>query len=428
MKTLSHFAVRSACLAALVVLMLLSLLAQAKDKYRVLYTFTGKADGGAPIGRLAFDKAGNLYGTAVGGGTGCSFGCGVVFQLTPRQNEWKESVLYNFQNAGSDGWAPYSGITMDSSGHLYGTTRSGGTHRLGTIFELSLSSHGWEAQQLYSFGTNPNDGAQPTTLLTMDSSRNLYGTTWVGGKYDGGTVFKMTPGTHKDDVLEQFCPNDCAGGRTPLASVILDASGNIYGTTAGAGGLYPPDGVVFELTHAPNGPWTEHVLHTFGKYSGDGQVPSGPVVFDGPDTLYTTTAGGGENKCGPTGNAGCGTVVQMTRRSDGHWDERVIHRFAPGQGGFYPNSSVVLDRNGNLYGTTLLGGIKSGYCEFGCGTIYRLSPQKGGTWKYQLLHIFMGQSADGSIGGLLIDAKGNLYGTAESDGFFGNGAVFEVTP
>jgi uncharacterized repeat protein (TIGR03803 family) len=214
-----------------------------------------------------------------------------------------------------------------------------------------------------------------------------------------------------------------------LAEVVLDASGNIYGTTTGGGGLYPPDGVVFELTPGSRGSWKERVLHTFGKYFGDGQVPSGPVVFDGASTLYTTTTGGGKNLCGPQREqTTCGTVVQLRRRTDGRWGEHVIHNFASGLGGYYPNGGVILDTVGNLYGTTLLGGIESRYCQFGCGTVYELSPQKNGTWKYRILHIFEGQAGDTSVGGLLLGADGNLYGTAEADGAFGNGVVFEITP
>jgi len=120
----------------------------------------------------------------------------------------------------------------------------------------------------------------------------------------------------------------------------------------------PPDGVVFDLSPGSRGSWKERVLHTFGKYSGDGQVPSGPIVFDGASTLDTTTAGGGKNLCGPQGDqTTCGTVVQLRRRPDGRWGEHIIHNFASGLGGFYPNGGVILDTVGNLYGTTFVGGL-----------------------------------------------------------------------
>jgi uncharacterized repeat protein (TIGR03803 family) len=406
--------------------------AWAQSSYKILYSFPGGLDGGGPEGALTFDAQGNLYGTAVVGGDadcGVNGGCGVVFELMPQQNgSWSESVLYSFQGKQThptDGWNANTGAIFDTTGNLYGATYDGGPNGGGTIFELTPGSTGWTEKVLYGFGAHANGGFNPWARPIIDAAGNLYGTTYEGGDYDGGVVYKFVPGSSKNVIIHQFCPTNCADGRTPTTPVTMDAAGNLYGTT-GAGGLYPPTGVVFEFTPSADGGWKKKVLHTFGKYADDGVNPSSGVLFDPAGNIYVVTSGGGTNRCGPL-NGTCGAVVQMTPTAEGRWKERVIHNFASGSGGYFPHGDLVMDKAGNLYGETSLGGDSS-TCPYGCGTLYELSPSVTGEWKYTLLHTFETQTGDGSSGGMIMDAAGNLYGTASLDGPGKEGVVFELTP
>lgn len=419
--------------SVLMVTSLFGTVAGAQSTYEVLYSFTGKSDGGGPSGPVVLDHEGNLYGTAVQGGTLAGRcvnfgGCGVVFELSPSQDgSWTEKVLYNFTGNGngkSDGLDPASGVIFDTEGNLYGTTYSGGIVNCGTVFKLIPGSDAWTEQQLHLFCTGNDDGSQPKGSLVLDKANNLFGTTWVGGRGDGGVVYELTAGAPSYDLPYEFCGTICPGGRTPLAGVVLDAAGNLYGTTTQAGTT--DDGVVFELTPGSGGTWQENVLYTFGSYAGDGINPW-RMIFAGPNHLVVTTAGGGSNECGE-GGGGCGTVVVLTRGANGDWKEKVIHSFASGVGGYFPNDGVIVDKAGNLYGTTLLGGIVTDYCPYGCGTVYKLSPGANGEWKYTVLHTFAGPTGTTSYGGLAMDKAENLYGTALLNGPDGYGVVFEIKP
>lgn len=259
----------------------------------VLYRF-GYADGSNPFGELVFDQAGNIYGTTHGGG---SYRRGVVFKLTPSGGGWTESVLYNF--SGSDGENPFSGVTLDNAGKLYGTTESGGAYGRGTIFELTRSQNGWAETFLHSFQTG-SDGSEPFAGLIFDPSGNLYGTTPVGGIGNGGTVFKLTRsgGSWTYSLVYSFTGHAIAPCG-PTANVVMDGAGDLYGTT-GCDGAYNA-GTVFKLT--PSGDsWTYTSLHDFTGGS-DGVQPISNVVFDVSGNLYGTTLGGG---------SGYGVVWEIT--------------------------------------------------------------------------------------------------------------------
>src|SRR5664279_5403051 len=217
-------------------LFMTSTLAAAQEQ--VLHNFNNNGtDGTFPQAGLIVDGAGNLYGTTSEGGTyiSCSGGCGTVFELTPNgSGGWTETVLHNFNSNGTDGANPYAGLIFDAAGNLYGTTTTGGTYYVGTVFELSPSQGGgWTEKVLYSFNYNGTDGNYPQASLTIDAAGNLYGTTWAGGPYGYGygTVFELTPaagGGWTETVLHNFVGTD---GAAPLAGLIFDAAGNLYGTT-----------------------------------------------------------------------------------------------------------------------------------------------------------------------------------------------------
>ena len=216
----------------------------------VLYSFAGGDDGAGPRGPVTFDSTGNLFGTTGGGG---AFDDGVVFDLTPNSAGWTESVVYAFQ--GVDGLQPEGGLVFDSSGNMYGTTQSGGNEEQsggGVAFELSpVAGDGWTERVLHRFRIHGGDGHAPNSALTFDRNGNLYGTTFFGGKYAYGTVFRLTFNSN-GNWLESGMYSFTGGrdGSNPVGGVILDQSGNLYGATyyGGSGFSIAGDGVVFEVT------------------------------------------------------------------------------------------------------------------------------------------------------------------------------------
>ena len=261
-----------------------------------LYKFSGGADGSNPYGgALVFDQAGNIYGTTYGGGTGS----GVVYKLTPAGSGWTESVLYTFAG-GSDGASPWAGVTLDQAGNLYGTTAAGGAFGGGTVYELSPSGSGWTKRTLHSF-QQQQDGGNPYAGVILDPAGNLYGATQYGGSGGGGTVFEMSPSGDSwiFTTLYSFIGSGGGHAKGPVADLVMDAGGNLYGTTGGDG-IYR-FGSVFKLTHGGGG-WTYTSLHDFTGGS-DGLLPRSNLVFDGSGNLYSTAYGGVD---------GNGVVFQIT--------------------------------------------------------------------------------------------------------------------
>ena len=324
-----------------------------------------------------------------------------------------DKVLHSFANNPTDGSNPFSGLIFDGAGNLYGTTSSGGSTGVGgTVFELSPGAGGtWTEQVLHSFGSG-TDGKRPLAGVIFDAAGNLYGTTNLGGTSASGTVFELTPaggGTWTEKVLWSFGTG--TDGNGPQAGLIFDAAGNLYGTTF-QGGTYTY-GTVFELSPGAGGTWTEKVLHSFDQNGTDGAFPAAALIFDAAGNLYGTTSGGG------TSNAG--TVFELTPAGGGSWTEKVLHNFGSGTDGSYPQAGLVFDAAGNLYGTTYEGGT------YGLGTAFELTPAGGGTWTEQVLHNF-GNSTDGANpqAGLIFDDAGNLYSTTYSGGSYGGGTVFRL--
>ena len=343
----------------------------------VLHRFCSQAncsDGSEPEAGLIMDGAGNLYGTTVEGGTlGCSLatdGCGTVFKIAP---DGTETTLYTFCPLANctDGANPRAGLIMDGAGNLYGTTYVGGANPncnggrvtgCGTVFKVSP---GGTETVLYSFCSQANcsDGSEPWGgSLIFDGSGDLYGTTTGGGVGTGcggeggcGAVFRLAPdGT--ETVLYSFCASgNCSGGDFPLAGLIMDGAGNLYGTTADAHGAA---GVVFEL--APGG--TETVLHTFTGGS-DGAAPEAGVIMDSAGNLYGTTEYGGNTGCFE--HEGCGTVFQLAPNGV----ETQLNVFKSQKKGVYPVAGLVADSQGNLYGTASNGGQSKN----GPGVVYKIN-------------------------------------------------------
>jgi len=397
----------------------------AAGKERVLYSFGSETnDGVDPKASLIFDGAGNLYGTTSEGGdsgTGCGgYGCGTVFQLTRGANgKWTETVLHSFRDDGKDGHGPSDSLFFDAAGNLYGTTTWGGANGYGTVFQLTPSANGkWTESVLHSF--NGKDGGYPRASLILDAAGNLYGTTQYGGAYVAyGTVFQLAPsanGKWTEKVLHSFDSNG-KDGYGPDASLILDAAGNLYGTTP-AGGAYGSNcnygcGTVFELVRRANGKWTEKLLHSFSESGKDGYGPVPGLIFDPAGNLYGTTYGGGAY--------GPGSAFELRPGTNGKWKEKVLHSFDFGRGGCIPYGGLILDAAGNLYGTTV-------DCGSGLGTVFQLTPVAGGNWKGKVLHNFNGKDGGDPDASLILDGAGNLYGTSLGGGANGGGTVFEVTP
>ena len=409
--------------------------APACHKYKVLYRFAGGTDGNNPFAGLIFDAAGNLYGTTPGGGTGsCQYdppGCGTVFQLAPNQDgSWTKTILHNFTGYPDDGAYPLGRLIFDEAGNLYGTAAYDGTDscRCGAVFKLSPNPDGsWTESVLYSFTGGP-DGTMPDANLIFDTAGSLYSTTFVGG-IDAcdlpwgpgcGLLFKLTPGL--DGNWSESARHRFKGGMDGAnpwhAGLTWDAAGDLFGTTS-YGGAYDA-GTVFKLTPNDDGSWTKRRLHHFtgGK---DGATPRGNVILDALGNLYGTTSAGGAY--------GNGTVYKLTPGPNDKWAYRVIHQFTGGKDGANPYANqLVLDSAGNLYGMTYQGGA------YGKGVAFRLVPNQDGTWKGNLLHTFTGgddgESPYGS--GLILDGAGNLYGTAfgpyDCQSQQQCGVVFEITP
>ncbi|HEX3666892.1 MAG TPA: choice-of-anchor tandem repeat GloVer-containing protein [Rhizomicrobium sp.] len=381
--------------------------------FDVLYRFCSQqncTDGRWPYAGLISDDQGNLYGTTGAGGTSpCRlYGCGTVFKLAP---DGTETVLHAF-TADDDGSGPYGSLIADAKGNLYGTTATGGSsgcggsdYGCGTVFKITPAG---KESILYAFGGN-SDGADPLAGLVSDKAGNLYGTTSDGGggtqcivEFGGcGTLFRISP-KGKETLLYAF--TGAADGATPQASLVIDKKGNLFGTTTYGGNLSACSegcGTVFEITSTG----TEKTLYTF-QGGNDGWSPVANLIVDKSGNLYgTTQAGGSTTACN---GVGCGIVFRIA--PDG--TETVLYDFTGVDDGAHPSAGVIADSMGNFYGTTYTGGADDE------GTVFRLTP-KG---KLKVLNTFNGQG-NAPVANLTFGRKGILYGTTE---FGSDGIVFKV--
>ena len=413
--------------------------------YAVINEFNG-TDGSSPIGNLISDSGGNLYGVTIGGGssTVCQNGCGTVFKLSPTSTGgWERTVLYEFTGT-ADGNEPFAGLAIDSSGNLYGTTYQGGVHFRGVVYELSPTASGfWKETVIHAFqGFAARDGSNPMSQMVFDSSGNLYGTTSDGGYTCGygyvcGTVFRLSPnssGGWDETVLYSFGHGGLGDGISPEGPLVFDSQGNLYGTTFQGGALnnvcgypYYGCGTVFKLSPSSHDHWTKTILHSFLGLS-DGGYPVAGVVLDSSGNLYGTTSAGGTlgTRCNLGFGPGCGVVFTMKPKQSG-WEETVLFNFEYGATGQQPLGTLTFDAVGNLYGTATVGGVVN-VNQRGQGVIFELSPGTSGAWTQTVLHTFDGSDGSGSSSNLILDAEGNIFGTAGGPGPFGNGLVFEITP
>lgn len=381
-----------------------------QNKFRNLHTFPYK-QAHEPAAGLIFDAAGNLYGTTEKGGV---MACGSVFKLSPNSNgSWSETVLYSFSGrTTADGCQPSASLVFDKLGNLYGTTQRGAGGRCptfgirrgcGTVFKLTPNPDGsWTHTVLHDFLSGPLWRSEHVLYagLVLDAAGNLYGTTADHWAFYYGTVFKMAPnpdGTWTWSTIYTMATQSMAG-------LIFDADGNLYGTAISN---------VFKLTPNPDGSWTPYVLYTFTG-GADGGQPHADLVLDAAGNLYGTTLNGGAY--------GYGVVFQLTPKPDGSWTETVLHQFTNGKDGSNPYGSLSLDSAGNLYGTASSGGA------FGYGVVFKLAPERNGTWTEGVLHAFTNAQGSHPRSGFVDDGVGNLYGTTYGDGSKTFGTVFEITP
>jgi uncharacterized repeat protein (TIGR03803 family) len=374
----------SAALAALFLLLAGAGQQAHAQTFTVIHNFAF-TDGANPFAGLIMDSSGNLYGTAQDGGSDFA---GTVFKIDP---SGAATVLHDF-NYSLDGGYPAAGLIMDSQGNVYGTTSFGGSNGTGTVFKIDPSG-----TEFVLLTLNSTYGIFPFAGLIMDSQGNLYGTTSSGGlnSCSCGTVFKIdSSGT--PTVFHNFIGTD---GKYPLAGLIMDSSGNLYGTATNGGSNGA--GTVFKID--PSGATT--VLHSFNP-STDGGYPEAGLIMDSSGNLYGTTTARGSVANG-------GTVFKI----DPSGNLTVLHIFG-GSDGLQPYAGLIMDSSSNLYGTTAYGGSN------GAGTVFKIDPSGTET----VLHSF-NSSIDGGYpyAGLVMDPLGNLYGTTAFGGANFDGTVFEIT-
>ena len=357
----------------------------------------GVIDGEDPLYiSLVQGPDGNLYGTTGGGGDYqvCTAGCGTVFKVA---TDGVLTTLHTFK--ASDGTFPHAGLTLGPDGAFYGTTYRGGASDDGTVFRITSTGN---FTRLHSFDSA--DGASIEAGLVQASDGNLYGTTYFGGKSAGGTVYRITPGGTLTTIYN-FCsvgPN-CFDGASPTASLIQATDGNLYGTTTFGGPI--GHGTVFKVTLAG----TLSTVYSFCAQPNciDGAGTTGGVIQGKDGNFYGTTGGGGANDRG--------TVFRLT--PDGQLT--TIYDFCSDPNcpdGSFPYEGVIQASDGMFYGMTTQGGDM--HCtlneRYGCGTVYRVSPDGD----FTLLHAFGGPDGGNIVGGLFQATDGKLYGTAGEGGRF----------
>ena len=374
---------------------------------QVLHDFVGGADGVDPASGLTLDKSGNLYGSTFNGGG--SANAGTIYRISPNSGGgWTETVLYSFKGGTTDGANPEGALLVGPKGQVVGATVSGGANNYGVVFALIPSGTTYVERILHVFSRFD----APTGGLIVDKSLNLYGLA-TGGTHNFGEVYELQRTTtgHKFVVLYSFLSG--TDGADPFGELILDRAGNLYGTTASGGTCVCGD--VFELKKGTNGTYTESILYTFSS-TADGVDPESRLVMDPSGNLYGTTVYGGDTSCAAP--YGCGEVFELMN-SGGVWTKTTLHAFTGAPDGHGPTAGVTFDAHGNLFGTTGNGG------SVNTGALYELSPTTGG-WNESIVYSF----TNGIDGGFVetpvtFDSLGNLYGTAGSGGTAGDGLVYE---
>ena len=381
--------------------------------FKVIHNFSGGQDGASPYAGLTLDKVGNLYGTAYAGG----IGYGTVYQLKPKGANWIFNPLFSFD--GSDGAYPEARVVFGANGTLFGTTSAGGPDAGGVVYSLRPQARAcatticpWNETLLHSFTGGGTGGWLPEFGdLLFDQAGNIYGTTYYGGNtgynngYGAGVVFQLTPPGiwNTENVLYAFSISD---GEFPTNGVTFDNAGNLYGTTSFAG--LDASGTVFELMYPG---WAQQCTLSNFPNGNDGSYPLAGLVFDQSGNLYGTTSDGGKNENG--------TIFQLVYSAPCTWTLNTIYSFTGPTGGCGPRGTLVLDSAGNIYGATACAGAH------GFGNIFKLTHN---TWAYTSLYDFNGGN-DGAYptGQVILDSKGDLYGTTRAGGTQNVGVAWEIT-
>jgi uncharacterized repeat protein (TIGR03803 family) len=391
----------------------------------VLHRFHGE-DGQFPYyGNLILDTAGNLYGTTYYGGDfagSCGYGCGAVFKLTWQDDKWTQTVLHEFHNDGQDGYYPLGALAIDTAGNLYGTTTQGGPNKAGAVFMLAPNGDGsYSETVIYSFCSVGDclDGAVPEAGLILDAAGNLYGTTAGGGNVFGGVVFKLERRAHWKEKVLYSLVGSYEGGS--YAGLTFDQAGNLYGTTNG--GSCFASGTVFKLSPRNHDEWYYRLLYKFTQGGKDGACPFSGVTLDPQGNVYGTTVSGGAHDAG--------VAYQLTPQKHGVWKEIVLHSFNFNDGA-EPYAGLVRDASGNLYGTLTAGG------KNGLGSVFKLTLTRHAAGPdsaiEKILLNFSGKDGIFPYAGLVFDANGNMYGTTYYGGnlsdcnYQGCGVIFKLTP
>jgi len=389
----------------------------------VIHSFTGN-DGLFPQPGLTMDAAENLYGTTADGGSYhggyCEVGCGTVFKLSRRNSAWIFTTLYNFH--GDDGNIPSGRVTIAPDGSLYGVTSQGGQGSCqfgcGTVYHLTPPPTApraalvpWNETVLGYF--DAQTGWYPQGDVAFDQQGNFYVTATDGGPIDNnGALYQFTPsGSGWVSNLVYAFPGS-PDGANPTSGVVIDRSGALYGITE-QGGRYA--GVIYQVSWSGTR-WTEGVLYDLNYTTG--LLPVGGLIIGPAGEFYGTTTAGGAY--------GAGTVYEFANGGPFRVLTNLTPIVDPNCYSYLcgPLGKLVLDRNGNLYGTVTAGGV------YGAGTVFKLSPAPDG-WIYTSLHDFTGQSdPTGAYPScsLVLDADGNIYGTASEGGVDNGGTVFEIVP
>jgi uncharacterized repeat protein (TIGR03803 family) len=379
--------------------------------FTTLYNFgASKTDGQAPSAGVVMDKTGNLFGvTGIGGN---QFSDGTVFELSPPAvsgNPWTETVIHRFRGT-PDGKTPLGHLIMTPSGALAGTTLHGGADDEGTIYTFAHGTNqtSWRETILHDFGTVPDDVVTPDLGL-LSAPEGFYGAD-QGGANSTGAIYLLARGANgsawTQSILYTFQARGSGDGADPGGELVRDAKGNFYGVT-GQGGVNNL-GAVYEISPpaVQGDPWTETLLYSFNGT--DGTLPAGRLLLGAGGKLFGTTDGGGAS--------GAGTVFRLAPPTvaGNPWTHTILYSFTGGNDGSSPETGVIADQTGKLYGAA-------------GQTVFMLTPPtSGSTWNETALHNFTGP--DGFlITGPLILSNNTLFGTTAEGGAFGVGTAFQVT-
>jgi uncharacterized repeat protein (TIGR03803 family) len=415
-------------------------MAGAAATVEVIANGNNNAYGGNYYSSVLLGPGGVLYAVPT---DGTSTDYGSVLELTPPpagKVTWKQTLLHKFTGYPHDGGQSQGSVIADKAGNLYGTTNTGGANNQGVVFKLTKPAAGktvWTETILYNFGVNKYDSSSSRAPLVFDTHGNLYGMTIFGGgssrcgETGCGVVFKLAPPAAgktawTETILHRFGATATDGRLPELSPLILDAKGNLYGTT-GNGGKYNA-GTAFKLTPPAAGKtaWTETILAQFGGGAGgDVGGSSGGLVMDKTGALYGALSGGG---------TGFGSIYKLTPPAAGKtaWTSATLYSFQTFNDCNNPRSSLIIDKNGTLYGTCYDAGRTQVAPGLSDGCVFSLK-KSGAKYLENVIFTFTSTPTSPPVKGanlsdaLVADAKGNLYGTTYVGGAFQDGTVFKLT-